>query len=190
MKTAKIPLKPTSKSKQVATPVEEARKIKSQVRKRLDAQLAMRGLSLDGNSVPHPDIRPGTLVGPLPSVMPIPMTQSLVPQDREIETVTRTVKNVKLKLVQIAGGPAVDRLEKIIKYSKNDSAAVSAIKDVLDRVGLKTVDKIKLESDGYSAELLGKLSVEELVQLRETLRKVNKPIIEAEVVESTNAENS
>jgi hypothetical protein len=71
--------------------------------------------------------------------------------------------------------PALSRQLKIINKGKHEPAVVAAIKDVLDRAGLKKPDEKSIE-EGYSDELIAKMaetfSEEELTEFIRLSRKL------------------
>ena len=85
----------------------------------------------------------------------------------------QVVAKAKLRLLR-AVDPTIDRLIKVIQTSKHDPSVVSACKDLLDRAGLKPVDKVELEAVSVLDPGRNKLSDEDLQRLIETARQLKE----------------
>lgn len=71
--------------------------------------------------------------------------------------------------------PALAQLRKLIKH-KHSPTSLGAVKDILDRAGLKPKDKLEIESrDSAEAVLLsGVFGIEELEELRERIAEAQR----------------
>ena len=88
----------------------------------------------------------------------------------------QVIKMAKQRLGEMVM-PALEREMAIIRTSKQHGPVVAAIKDVLDRCGLKEAYKIKIEGgDGkYDVKNLDSMSEEEIVTLVQLLKKLKSP---------------
>lgn len=77
----------------------------------------------------------------------------------------------KTRLAQLVD-PAITRLGKIVQQGKHEASVVSACKDVLDRSGLKHIDKLQ-DSFGYDPAKLAELSDDELQVFMKIVRKLS-----------------
>ena len=64
--------------------------------------------------------------------------------------------------------PAIDRLYGLVR-GKHPSVALGAVRDVLDRAGLKAPDKAEVSVSGFKAETLGRVTDDELAIVLEAL---------------------
>lgn len=166
----------------------------SKMRARMIGELAAKGITMEpeiSKRVPYPDlkamcIRHGIEPDTWPkadnqcAVAAVPGTTVCRHHGGSSPAIIARAKERILELVE----PAIMRLGKIATKSTHHPAAVAACKDLLDRAGLKAIDKIEI-NPGYTLDDLSALTEEELALFIQMYKKVRKPVIDVESVDVT-----